>query len=156
MKEGMFRNVSGCAVSGIFSRSGRRFSGKLIIDSITVMRERSNGLGGGFAGYGIYPEYRDFYAFHIFYEDRMAKKECEEYLEEHFDIINLSKIPTRKVPQITDEPLIWRYFVAPLPTKLADSQLDEREFVVRCVIRINTAINGAYVFSSGKLENGES
>jgi len=150
MKEGMFRNVSGCAVSGIFSRSGRRFSGKLIIDSITVMRERSNGLGGGFAGYGIYPEYRDFYAFHIFYEDRMAKKECEEYLEEHFDIINLSKIPTRKVPQITDEPLIWRYFVAPLPTKLADSQLDEREFVVRCVIRINTAINGAYVFSSGK------
>ena len=150
MKEGMFRNVSGCAVSGIFSRSSRRFSGKLIIDSITVMRERSNGLGGGFAGYGIYPEYRDFYAFHIFYEDRMAKKECEEYLEEHFDIINLSKIPTRKVPQITDEPLIWRYFVAPLPTKLADSQLDEREFVVRCVIRINTAINGAYVFSSGK------
>jgi glutamate synthase domain-containing protein 1 len=150
MREGMFRNVSGCAVSGIFSKSGRRFSGKLIIDSITVMHERSNGLGGGFAGYGIYPEYKDFYAFHIFYEDKAAKKECEEFLEEHFDIINLSKIPTRKVPQITDEPLIWRYFVAPLPTRLADSQLDEREFVVRSVIRINTAIDGAYVFSSGK------
>jgi len=150
MKEGMFRNVSGCAISGIFSKSGRRFSGKLIIDSITVMHERSNGLGGGFAGYGIYPEYKDYYAFHIFYEDKSAKKECEEYLEEHFDIINLSKIPTRKVPQITDEPLIWRYFVAPQPTKLADSQLDEREYVVRSVIRINTAIDGAYVFSSGK------
>ena len=150
MKEGMFRNVSGCAISGIFSKSGRRFSGKLIIDSITVMHERSNGLGGGFAGYGIYPEYKDYYAFHIFYENKSAKKECEEYLEEHFDIINLSKIPTRKVPQITDEPLIWRYFVAPQPTKLADSQLDEREYVVRSVIRINTAIDGAYVFSSGK------
>ena len=35
-------------------------------------------------------------------------------------------------------------------TKLADSQLDEKEFVVRCVIRRNTCIKGAYVFSSGK------
>ena len=33
------------------------------------MHDRSNGLGGGFAGYGIYPEYRDFYAFHIFFDD---------------------------------------------------------------------------------------
>ena len=150
MREGMFRNPSGCAISGIFSRSGRRFSGKTIIDSISVMRERSNGLGGGFAAYGIYPEYKDYYAFHIFYEHKSAKKECEQFIEEHFDIINLSKIPTRKIPEIKDEPLIWRYFVAPLPTKLADSQLDDREYVARCVFRINTRIDGAYVFSSGK------
>jgi glutamate synthase domain-containing protein 1 len=51
---------------------------------------------------------------------------------------------------ITDEPLIWRYFVTPLPTKLADSQLDEREFTAKCVFRVNTRIDGAYVFSSGK------
>ncbi len=146
----MFRNPSGCAISGIISTSGRRFSGKIIVDSIAAMRERSNGLGGGFAGYGIYPEYKDYYALHIFYNDKLSKKECENFLEEHFDIINLSKIPTRKVKEITDEPLIWRYFVTPLPTKLADSQLDEREFVVKCVLRINTAIDGAYVFSSGK------
>lgn len=150
MREGMFRNISGCAISGIFSKSGKRFSGKCIIDSIAVMHERSNGLGGGFTAYGIYPEYKDYYAFHIFYDNKFAKKECEEFLEEHFDIINLSKIPTRKIPEITDEPLIWRYFVVPLPTKLADSQLDEKEFVVRCVFRINTSIEGAYVFSSGK------
>ena len=30
------------------------------------MHDRSNGLGGGFAAYGIYPEYRDFYALHMF------------------------------------------------------------------------------------------
>ena len=29
-------------------------------------------------------------------------------------------------------------------------QLDEREFVARCVIRVNTYIPGAYIFSSGK------
>lgn len=77
MREGMFRNPSGCAISGIISRSGRRFSGERIVKSISVMHERSNGLGGGFTAYGIYPEYKDFYAFHIFYDDNEAKKECE-------------------------------------------------------------------------------
>lgn len=68
------------------------------------------------------------------------KKSARIFLERHFDIINLSKIPTRKTKEITDEPLIWRYFVVPLPTKLADSQLDEREFTVKCVFRVNTRI----------------
>jgi glutamate synthase domain-containing protein 1 len=149
-KEGQIRIPSGCAISGIIDRSGRRMSGEAIIQSISVMHDRSNGLGGGFAAYGIYPEYKDYYALHLFYDSVSAKKECEEFLEEHFDIINLSKIPTRKIKEITDEPLIWRYFVTPLPTKLADSQLDEREFTAKCVFRVNTGINGAYVFSSGK------
>jgi len=74
MREGQFRNLSGCAISGIFSRSGKRFSGERIIESISTMRERSNGLGGGFAAYGIYPEYKEYYAFHIFYNDNFAKK----------------------------------------------------------------------------------
>ena len=125
-------------------------NGEAIIESIRIMHDRSNGLGGGFAAYGIYPEYKDYYAFHVFYESSAAKKTCEEFLERHFDIINLSKIPTRKIKEITDEPLIWRYFVTPLPTKLADSQLDEREFTAKCVFRVNTRIPGAYVFSSGK------
>ncbi len=150
MKEGQVRIPSGCAISGIFNKTGKRFSGEDIIQSIAIMHDRSNGLGGGFAAYGIYPEYKDYYAFHIFYENTSSKKECEEFLERHFDIINLSKIPTRKIKEITDEPLIWRYFLTPLPTKLAGSQLDEREFVVKCVFRVNTRINGAYVFSSGK------
>lgn len=150
LKEGEIRIPSGCAISGIFDTSGAKFTGEDIIDSIAVMHERSNGLGGGFAAYGIYPQYKDYYAFHVFYNNSITKKDCEEFLEAHFDIINLSKIPTRKMKEITDEPLIWRYFVTPLPTKLAMSQLDEREFVARCVIHINSLIDGAYVFSSGK------
>lgn len=125
-------------------------SGESIIKSIATMHDRSNGLGGGFAGYGIYPEYKDSYAFHIFYNSQKAKEECEAFLDRHFDIVNLSKIPTRKHPRITDEPLIWRYFVNPLPTKLAASQLDEKEFVARCVIKLNDEMDGVYVFSSGK------
>ena len=109
-----------------------------------------DGLGGGFAGYGIYPEYAEQYAFHVFYNNVKAKEECEKFINEHFDVVNLSKIPIRKIPQITDEPLIWRYFVTPLHTKLAESQLDEDEFTARCVNRVNTFIDGAYIFSSGK------
>jgi len=149
-KEGQVRIPSGCAIAGIFSRSGKRIGGSEIIRSIAAMHDRSNGLGGGFAGYGIYPEYKDLYAFHLFYDNTEAREKCEKFLDRHFDVVNLSKIPTRKVKSITGEPLIWRYFIKPLPTKLADSQLDEHEFVARCVMKINTEIDGAYVFSSGK------
>ena len=54
-----------------------------------------------------------------------AKAACEKEIEHHFDIVDLSKIPTRRHPRITDEPMIWRYFVTPLHTKLTSSQLDE-------------------------------
>ena len=149
-REGQVRIPSGCAISGMLNRSGKCMSGEAIIKSISVMHDRSNGLGGGFAAYGIYPEYKDYYALHVFFDSTLSKKEFEEFLERHFDIINLSKIPTKKIKEITDEPLIWRYFVTPLPTKLAESQLDEREFTAKCVFRVNTGIGGAYVFSSGK------
>ena len=150
LREGQVRIPSGCAISGVFAKNGAAISGEAMIKSIATMHDRSNGLGGGFAAYGIYPQYKDFYAFHLFYDGAEAKKDCEAFLQRHFDIINLSKIPTRKTPKVTDEPLIWRYFVAPLPTKLSESQLGEDEFVVRCVMRINTQIKGAYLFSSGK------
>jgi len=149
-REGEIRIPSGCAISGFINKSGKRVSGDVIVKSISMMHDRSNGLGGGFAGYGIYPEYKDLYAFHIFYDNQSARVKTEEFLEEHFDVVNLSRIPTRKNKNITNEPLIWRYFLNPLPTKLADSQLDEREFVAKCIIKINTIINGAYVFSGGK------
>ncbi|MGE4548710.1 MAG: glutamine amidotransferase family protein [Intestinibacillus sp.] len=150
LKEGQIRIPAGCAISGIFSKSGTRASGEAIIKSISTMHDRSNGLGGGFAGYGIYPEYKEFYAFHVFYDSQRAKDDCEAFLEEHFDIVNLSKIPTRRHPRITDEPMIWRYFVNPLQVKLDASQLEEREYVARCVIRVNDKLDGAYIFSSGK------
>ncbi|MDR1330091.1 MAG: glutamine amidotransferase family protein [Oscillospiraceae bacterium] len=150
MLEGISRIPSGCAISGIFSRSGARINGEPIIKSISVMHDRSNGLGGGFAAYGIYPEYKDYYALHIFHNDNAAKIKCEKFLEQHFDIVSAANIPTRKIPEITNEPLIWRYFATPLKTKLVSSQLDEREFTARCAFRINTDIDGSYVFSSGK------
>ena len=75
LREGEFRNPSGCAISGVIDRSGKRMSGQCMIDSIATMHDRSNGLGGGFAGYGIYPDFKDFYAFHMFYDSQRAQSE---------------------------------------------------------------------------------
>ncbi len=148
--EGQVRIPSGCAISAVISRTGQKMTGESIIESMKPMHDRSNGLGGGFAAYGIYPEYRDFYALHIFYDDNLARSECESFLKDSFEIVKAENIPTRKIKAITDEPLIWRYFVAPLSSVLARMQLDEKEFVARTVMKINTEMKGTYVFSSGK------
>ncbi|MBO4497224.1 MAG: hypothetical protein J5739_03360 [Lachnospiraceae bacterium] len=150
MKEGQVRIPSGCAIAAVISKEGKKMTGEMITDAMKPMHDRSNGLGGGFAGYGIYPEYKDFYALHLFFDSRDTRKECEAFLKEYFEIVRSEIIPTRKIPQITDEPIIWRYFVAPLKSMLANLQLDEKEFVARFVMKINTEMNGAYVFSSGK------
>ena len=150
MLEGQVRIPSGCAISAVISREGRRMTGEKIIESMRPMHERSNGLGGGFAGYGIYPEFKDLFALHIFYDGEPCRTECEAYLRDHLEIVKGEIIPTRKIPSITDEPLIWRYFVTPLRSVLASRQLDENEFLARIVMHINTHLQGTYVFSSGK------
>jgi glutamate synthase domain-containing protein 1 len=149
-REGEIRIPSGCAIAAVISREGKKMSGEMITQAMRPMHERSNGLGGGFAGYGIYPEYRDFYALHIFFDDRTTRKNCEALLKDYFETVHSERIPTRKIPEITDEPMIWRYFVAPLRSMLLELQLDEKELVARIVMKINTELTGAYVFSSGK------
>lgn len=149
-KEGQIRIPSGCAIAAVISKEGNRMTGEKIIESMKPMHDRSNGLGGGFAAYGIYPEYKDQYALHIFYNNQYCREECERFLKDSFEVVRTENIPTRKIPEITDEPLIWRYFVSPLASVLASMQLDEKEYVVRIVTRINTEIKGAYVFSCGK------
>lgn len=148
--EGQVRIPSGCAIAAVISKEGRRMSGERIIEAMKPMHDRSNGLGGGFAAYGIYPEYKDFYALHMFFKDRDTRKSCEVFLKERFEIVKSEHIPTRKIPEITDEPIVWRYFVDPLKSVLASMQLDEKEFVARTVMKINIEMPGCYVFSSGK------
>ena len=149
-REGEIRIPSGCAIAAVISRDGKKMSGEMITQAMKPMHERSNGLGGGFAGYGIYPEYKDFYALHTFFDDRTTRKDCEALLKEYFEVVHSERIPTRKIPEITDEPMIWRYFVSPLRSMLLELQLDEKELVARMVMKINTELTGAYVFSSGK------
>ncbi len=149
-REGEVRIPSGCAISGIMDRSGGRHDGTDILKSIALMHDRSNGLGGGFAAYGIYPDYQDLYAFHIFFESREARLETEQFINDEFLCEMQERIPTDKVKTIQNPPNIWRYFLQPNPTKLAESELDEAEYTMQCVFHINSRIDGAFVASSGK------
>ena len=150
LKEGQVRIPSGCAIAAIIDRKGGKINGSEIIKSIALMHDRSNGLGGGFAAYGIYPEHADDYAFHVFYESAAAKNECEDFLFKHFNVDVSEKIPTKKVESIANGPDIWRYFAKPNKVRMKEARMDEEEYTVQCVMRVNQHIDGAFIFSSGK------
>ncbi len=145
------KDISGCAISGIMSEAGRRFSGNLVIRSIAVMHERSNGLGGGFAAYGIYPEYAGKYAFHVMFDHPQAQETVRGYLQRSCVIAHEEAIPTRPLEAVRTRPILHRYFIEPRP-ELRERHYDETEedIVVRIVMHINQSIDGAFVMSSGK------
>ena len=149
-REGDVRIPSGCAIAAIMDRSGKRHDGSDILQSIALRHDRGNGLGGGFAAYGIYPEYEDLQAFHIMYESQEARSETEAYLDIYFMSEKQERIPTEKVDSIKNPPDIWRYFAAPHPMRLNMSGLDESEYIMEHVFHINHCIDGAFVASSGK------
>ncbi|MBC7327071.1 glutamine amidotransferase family protein [bacterium] len=143
-----YRVPSACGIFGMMSRSGRRFDGSLIIKAMANMRERSNGLGGGFAAYGIYPQYSSLYAFHLIYDNDVAKNETEKILSLYCQVEKSEPIPFRYTKRITSAPLLWRYFLS--PKKNADDDRTEEDFIVDLVMLINRKIPGAFVASSGK------
>jgi len=106
-----WRVPSGCAIFGIANESGISFSGATVIEGITMMHDRSNGLGGGFAGYGIYPDYADDWAFHIIYDDIAARTETEDFMSSSFGILLREEIPTKKISSVKNPPIIFRYFL---------------------------------------------
>jgi len=145
------RIPGGCAVSGIMNESGRRFGGDAVINSIALMHDRANGMGGGFAAYGIYPEMAKYYAFHVIYDEDAAKQEAETYLRKYYTIIHDGPIPFKKVAAITSVPLLWRYFLEPKEEAVAQHPLlSEEDLVVQSVMFVNSRISKAFVVSSGK------
>jgi len=142
--------ISGCGLSGLMSLKGEVVDGRAIRASLALLHDRSNGLGGGFAAYGIYPERADRFAFHIMFYSPDAQARSEAALEKDFEVAHDERIPTRPNPGITDPPTLMRYFVTPRPAELEASRLTEEEFVMRRVMHINSDIEDAFVFSSGK------
>ena len=150
LKEGQVRIPSGCAIAAIIDKKGNPINGSEIIKSIALMHDRSNGLGGGFAAYGIYPDHKDDYAFHVFYDSSAARQKCEDYLFKHFNVDVAERIPTKKIDSIENGPDIWRYFAKPNRVRMRDARMDELEYVVQCVTKVNALFDGSYIFSSGK------
>ncbi len=149
------KDISNCGLTGLISKSGELVEGSVIIKSIALMHDRGNGLGGGFAAYGIYPAYKDFFALHLMYQNQSALLSTEEYLEKNFSVEQEEEIPTRRISAISNPPAFKRYFVKPLrgadyKEKVKLKKLTDEDEVVQHVMQINHGIDGAFVVSSGK------
>jgi len=149
------KEICACSIFGAMNKEGERFTGEGVMIAIANMHVRGNGLGGGFAAYGIYPHYKDYYAFHLMftgksYQDKVsAKKELDDFLCRSFDVVFDEEIPHRDVATISDPPLVWRYFI--LPKKQGEEALlSDEDYVVSKIMWVNTRIENAHVFSSGK------
>jgi len=140
--------IDACSIFGAMDVSGRVFSGAGVIKAIRNMHDRSNGLGGGFAVYGLYPDYADYYAFHIMYLSESARRETEAFLKNNFYIVHDEIVPTKTTAGITNPPLFWRYFIDIGKQKPAGTADDD--YIVDKVMTINTTIEDVFVFSSGK------
>jgi glutamate synthase domain-containing protein 1 len=140
--------IDACSIFGMMDTSGARFSGKPVVEAIANMHVRGNGLGGGFAIYGLYPEYANYYAFHIMYLSREGQAKVEDFLRHKFHVIDAKEVPTKPTPGIVNPPLVWRYFLE-VKAEESNGQSDD-DYVVDRVMEINTKIEEAFVFSSGK------
>jgi len=140
------KDISACGLIGFINRDGRRVSGEPIIRAIINMHDRGNGLGGGFAAYGIYPEFKDAYALHLMYDEENAIAETERLVRSRLNVAHAEAIPVFPTGTVREHPEFRRYF-----TYVPDSvTMDHDDYVVRLVMEINVRIDGAFVVSSGR------
>ena len=140
--------IDACSIFGAMDTAGHRFSGEGVIKAIANMHDRGNGLGGGFAVYGLYPEHAAQYAFHIMYLSHDGKQATDDYLRRYFNIVWQEEAPTRPVKVIVNPPMVYRYFVEIV--EILPENLAEEDFIVSRVMEINTSLKDTFVFSSGK------
>ncbi len=139
--------IDACSLFGVLDTTGRRFSGEGVIKAIANMHDRSNGLGGGFAIYGLFPEYADLYCFHVMYLSAAGKECTEALLKERFNIAHDEETPTNKTDKIKNPPILRRYFLSP---RNMPGGTKEEDYIVSAVMDINNKLKDSFVFSSGK------
>ena len=151
-----------CGIIGGIDTNGGMLKGSDFIEAISVQHERGNGLGGGFAVYGIYPELKDYYALHIGCENETIAAIADEYIRAHLYVKIAEDIPTKDVKSIKWHPILKRYFVLPGPNNedIKLSNIDPvsmhmklgyiESYMKRFVFDFNQSVDGAFVMSCGK------
>jgi len=143
------RTFDSCGIAAYMNVDGKSESGEKIVKMITTMLDRENGLGAGFAIYGIFPDRKDCFCLQMLLDNEDAKKGVREYLEIYTNIIDEEPIKSRATAAIKPPlPLLWRFFVKPLEEKRLGQ--DEYEYMMKIVMFINAEIDGAFCMSSGK------
>ena len=138
--------TANCSIFGLMEMRGRRVEGGPAVEAMCNMRERSNGLGGGFAIYGLYPKHSEDYAFHVMYDSKEGKRLTETELSEKFDVVESEEIPTRRDDTIGNAPILWRYFIRP-PKKDGNGF---QNLVASEITSINSTVKDAFVFSGAR------
>ena len=151
-----------CGIVGAIDTELSMIKGSDIVEAITLLRERGNGLGSGYAVYGIYPEFKDLYAIHIACDNEYAVQEAENYIKAHTYVKAAEDIPIRNVKSIKWHPILRRYFVMPGPNNedfmlknMDPGNLQTEEefaeiYMKNFVFDFNKSIKGAFVMSCGK------
>ncbi|GAB7080547.1 class II glutamine amidotransferase [Megalodesulfovibrio paquesii] len=144
------KDISGCGVFGVLDRKRGLISGDMPIKAMCTMHDRGNGQGGGFAVYGIYPEFKDCYAFHLLCENQDGLNNAEAVIKTYFDIKESHPVPTRRVLSIKNPPIVWRFFLTPKEDRPDWKDATEADYIVNVVMHINRKVDDAFVMSSGK------
>ena len=132
-----------CGIAGFLNIDGTLENGIKIKKMMSVLKDRENGLGGGYAVYGVWPKFKDFYCIQLLLDHLLAKQQVEEYLKNHVDIVKDEKCPVGN--NISPAPIIWRYFI-----DVSEKMDSPDDFVVNLVMHINAKIDSAFCLSSGK------
>ncbi len=82
------------------------------------------------------------------YLSQQGQRETEAFLKDKFDLVCDEEVPTRALPVIMNPPLVRRYFLS--VGKHNTEGQSEEDYVVNRVMDINTRLEDAFVFSSGK------
>lgn len=139
-----------CGIIGVIDRTKVGMNGSGIKKALSLMNERGSGEGAGYVAYGIYPDYPDYYALHIFYDNLIEpKKKVDEILEKWGRIIHQEEIPTYEGVGLRKLHIPWRYFYKPHTDLMVGSSTPDKDLIKSLVMEINSNIPGALVFSSG-------
>jgi glutamate synthase domain-containing protein 1 len=135
--------LDACGIAGFLNVDGRLENGSRIKQMMAIMKDRENGLGGGYAVYGVWPENKDQYCLQILLDDMISQNNVQEYLNEVVDVVRDERCPT--ADNIHPKPIVWRFFVD-VPERLGDPD----DAMVEVVMHINADIAGSFCISSGK------
>ncbi len=135
----------GCGIAALVNLDGRRESGARVGKMVRTMSDRENGLGAGYAAYGLFPERPDLYCLQMVIDDADALARVREFVATRFLVDAQEEIPTHPVETLVGRrPICWRFFVAP------PAGADDDDYVMAQVFAVNAQLPGAFVMSSGK------
>ena len=150
---GFRRDISACGIAGHINIDGTRETGRRAADMLETMVDRENGLGAGYACYGLFPDLADKYCIQLLLDDLETKARVEEYFKSVADIVKDEEVYTKPVKTMKGPyPLIWRFFID-VPDKLIKKNPNVNntdDHIVNMVMNVNAKLDGAFCVSSGK------